>query len=83
MTLHLHSIETPIAEQLFQNTERYVRDCLRRLGDHHDEDTIMRVTNKLALTMSVEIQKREAIIAMTEACFTPEEQERLKREGFF
>lgn len=73
--------EPTIPEQLMENTDRYVRDCLARLGDRHGEQTIRRIVNKLALVMSVEIQKREMELAATDACWTPDEQQRLKELG--
>lgn len=70
--------ETPpvTPEQLERDTERYVRDCFRILGDHQTEDTIQRVATKIALMMSVELLKRQVEIEAMNACFTPEEQRR-------
>jgi hypothetical protein len=70
-----------IPEQLMENTDRYVRDCLQILGDRHGEETIRRIVNKMALMMSVEIDKRELELAATDACWTPAEQQLLKEKG--
>lgn len=73
--------KTPSVDDLMWPSECYVRECFRLLGDELAEEAILDVTRKVATVMHEMLKTRQFINAMTEACFTPEEQAKLRDAG--